>query len=203
MRTGKSTRIARPSGRYAMTPFAIVVLAFSMSVDAFAVSVGRGAALGRPKFSEALRTGAVFGVVEAITPVIGWAAGMAASSFIQAVDHWIAFGLLGGVGIRMLHAALWKAESADPRGRSLSELLAVAIGTSLDAMAVGVSLAFLNVNIAVIALAIGLATFLLSCGGMLVGRVVGERFGRAAEMLAGVALIALGSSILFEHLSAG
>lgn len=70
-----------------MSPATILVLAMSMSMDAFAVSVGRGAAMGRPRVSEALRTGMVFGLVEAATPVIGWAAGLAASSYVEAVDH--------------------------------------------------------------------------------------------------------------------
>lgn len=187
---------------YLMSPIAILVLAFSMSVDAFAVSVGRGAALGRPRYSEALRTGAVFGVVEAITPVIGWAAGVAASGLVEAVDHWIAFALLAGVGLHMLYAAIWKKADAEPVGRSFYVLVATALGTSLDAMAVGVSLAFLEVNIVVIAIAIGLATFLMSSGGMLVGRLIGERFGRMAEGIAGVALCGLGLSILIEHLTA-
>ncbi|CAA2141689.1 manganese efflux pump MntP family protein [Hyphomicrobium sp. ghe19] len=142
-----------------MSPFAITVLALSMSIDAFAVSVGRGAALNRPRFSEALRTGVVFGVVEAITPVIGWAAGVAASSFVEAVDHWIAFGLLAGVGLHMLFAAVWKNADQGQPGSSFAVLMATAVGTSLDAMAVGVSLAFLEVDIFTIAIAIGLATF--------------------------------------------
>jgi manganese efflux pump family protein len=185
-----------------MSPFAIAVLAVSMSVDAFAVSVGRGAALGRPRVAEALRTGVVFGVVEALTPVVGWAAGVAASQVVAAVDHWIAFALLAGVGLHMLHLAAQGRpdDAADPRPASFAILVATAIGTSLDAMAVGVSLAFLEVNIVVIALAIGLATFVMSSGGMLVGRLVGARLGRAAEAIAGVALCGLGTLILCEHL---
>jgi putative Mn2+ efflux pump MntP len=185
-----------------MSPFTIAVLAISMSIDAFAVAVGRGAAIGRPKFRETMRTGLVFGIIEAITPIIGWAAGVAASQFVQAVDHWIAFGLLGTVGIHMMYAATQKSETSGSAQLSLPLLMATAIGTSLDAMAVGVSLAFLDVNIFVIAAAIGVATFLMSSGGMLVGRLIGERFGRIAEGVAGVALVGLGISILIEHLSA-
>lgn len=186
-----------------MSPFAVAVLAISMSLDAFAVSVGRGAAIGRPRIAEALRTGLVFGIIEAITPVMGWLAGVAASRVIESVDHWIAFILLAGVGLHMLHSAIWKAKDEQPGERSLNVLVITAIGTSLDAMAVGASLAFLKVNIVVIAIAIGLATFVMSSGGMLVGQLVGERFGKAAEMVAGAALIGLGSWILFEHLTAG
>ena len=185
-----------------MSPATILVLAMSMSVDAFAVSIGRGAAIGRPRVSEALRTGMVFGLVEAATPILGWAAGLAASSYVEAVDHWIAFALLGGVGLHMLVSAVSAHEHAVPKGRSLPILLATALGTSIDAMAVGVSLAFLDVNIWIAAAAIGLTTFIMSSGGMLVGRLLGARFGRAAEMVAGLALVALGAGILFEHLSA-
>lgn len=186
-----------------MSPATILVLAVSMSVDAFAVSVGRGAALGRPRLSEALRTGMVFGLVEAATPLIGWTAGFAASRYVEAVDHWIAFALLCGVGLHMLFAGIVfpAAEGEAPKGRSLAVLLATALGTSMDAMAVGVSLAFLDVNIWAVAAAIGLATFLMSSGGMLVGRLIGARFGRIAEVVAGSAMICLGIGILLEHLS--
>jgi manganese efflux pump family protein len=188
-----------------MSYMAIIVLAISMSMDAFAVSVGRGAAMGRPRFSEALRTGVVFGIVEAITPLIGWAAGVAAAAYISAVDHWIAFGLLAVVGLNMIYSAAKGGDEDDREtgtGMSFMVLIATAVGTSLDAMAVGVSLAFLDVNILVIAAAIGFATFLLSSSGMLIGRLIGGQFGRLAEGIAGIALIGLGSSILYDHLSA-
>jgi len=171
-----------------------------MSVDAFAASVGRGAALGQPRFSDALRAGAVFGVIEAITPIIGWTAGVAASGSVQAVGKWIAFVLLGVVGGWMIYAGRREPEKSKPVRQSLWMLLVTAVGTSLDAMAVGASLAFLNVNIAVIALAVGVATFVLSTGGTLIGHFVGEWFGRFAEATAGLALFLIGVSILTERL---
>lgn len=187
-----------------MSVVAIILLAFSMSVDAFAVSVGRGAALGRTRLSEALRTGAIFGLVEAITPLIGWAAGFAASALVEAVDHWIAFALLAGVGGHMIYGAVCGGaddkDAADARNTSLPILLMTAVGTSLDAMAVGVSLAFLKVNILVVAMAIGTATFLMSSGGMMIGRAIGARWGTRAEIVAGLVLVGIGTMILYEHL---
>jgi len=194
--------LGRVRRNHAMSPIAILLLAFSMSADAFAVSVGRGAAIGQPRASEALRTGVVFGVVEAITPLIGWAAGVAASQAIEAIDHWIAFALLAGVGLHMLYVALRTSDverTDEPKGRSLMVLIITAIGTSLDAMAVGVSLAFLDVNILVVALAIGLATFIMSSGGLLLGNLLGDRLGRVAEVGAGLVLCLLGVMILHEH----
>jgi putative Mn2+ efflux pump MntP len=185
-----------------LTPIAITVLAISMSVDAFAAAIGRGATAERIRFGDAMRTGIVFGAVEAITPLIGWAAGLLAAGSIAAIDHWVAFVLLALVGGRMLLEAVRRKEDEVPSGRSLSMLIVTAVGTSVDAMAVGVSLAFLQVNIWIIAAAIGFATFCMATGGMLAGRLLGRRFGRVAEAMGGTALIILGSSILYQHLNA-
>lgn len=183
-----------------MSPVAITVLALGMSVDAFAAALSRGATGHRVRVTEAVRTGAVFGAVETATPIIGWCAGLLAAGAIEAIDHWVAFLLLALVGGHILLSALRRDEEAPPPRRSAWLLLATAIGTSIDAMAVGVSLALLDVNIWVVAPAIGLATFFMATGGMLFGRMLSSRIGRVAEMLAGVALIGLGTSILFQHL---
>lgn len=185
-----------------MTPLAIVALSLSMSTDAFAAAVGRGAA-HRPPLGKAIRNGLVFGVIEAITPLIGWALGMVAAGFVQAVDHWIAFGLLGAVGAKMLWEAFQPVEAFDEAAaarRGTIGLIATAIGTSIDAAAVGVSLAFIGANIWVIAACIGFTTFLLTTLGMMIGSAVGARFGKWAEGLGGVLLIGIGVTILIEHM---
>ena len=170
-----------------------------MSVDAFIASVGKGAKTKRPNFGNAIRTGAIFGVIEAITPLIGWSAGVAASQYVAAVDHWIAFALLAAVGTHMILQAQ-SAEDHDAPSVTLWATVVTAIGTSLDAMAVGVSLAFLDVNIFLMALVIGLTTMMMSSAGILAGRFLGRRFGRIAETVGGVALCGLGLTILIEHL---
>ena len=83
-----------------MSPLSITVLAFSMSADAFAAATARGAST-KPSLLQAAKGGLVFGVIETVTPLLGWALGLAASAYIMAVDHWIAFGLLGLVGGKM------------------------------------------------------------------------------------------------------
>lgn len=183
----------------------ITLLAFAMSTDAFAAAVGKGTALVKPRWSEALRTGAIFGVIEAITPVVGWALGYAASDYVEAWDHWIAFTLLVVLGGRMLLGALKTPdESADDKPSSHGFWLLVATGfaTSIDAMAVGVGLAFLDVNIITIALAIGFATFAMVTLGVMVGRLLGNIAGRWAEAIGGILLIAIGAVILYEHMVA-
>ena len=117
-----------------MTPLAIVLLAFSMSSDAFAAALGKGAVLRRPSYAEALRVGIIFGSVEAITPVVGWLAGRAASGYIVAFDHWIAFGLLVAIGAKMVWDSVRRPDDEQkPRRHSFGVLVATAIGTSIDA----------------------------------------------------------------------
>ena len=183
-----------------MTPGAIAILSLSLSTDAFAAAVGRGAAQ-RPTWPAAVRAGLVFGVIEAITPIIGWGLGMIAAGLVERIDHWIAFGLLAAVGAKMIHEGLKKSddENAAPRRGGLWPLIATAVGTSIDAAAVGVGLAFIGVNIWIIALSIGFTTFVLTTVGMRIGAAVGVRFGKAAEIIGGVALIGIGSLILAEH----
>jgi putative Mn2+ efflux pump MntP len=189
-----------------MSPVAIALLSLSMSADAFAAAIARGAAT-RPTFGQAVRGGLVFGTVEAITPILGWAVGLAAASFVASIDHWIAFVLLGGVGAHMIWQAFRpedEEEEAPPpsRGRNLLGLVVTAIGTSIDAAAVGVSLALVGVNILVIAASIGLATFVMATIGLTIGRRVGHWLGSAAEIGGGLVLIVIGSVILAEHLGA-
>jgi putative Mn2+ efflux pump MntP len=188
-----------------MTPTATLVLAFGMSVDAFAAALGKGAALHRPRLSEALRTGLIFGAVETLTPVLGWALGLAFASYVDAVDHWLSFLILGVVGGRMVISALRTPAPVEERAQrhSLWLLLATAVGTSIDAAAVGVTLAFIGADIARTALAIGFATFLMATAGMLIGRYLGVRLGRVAEALGGIGLILLGAKILVEHTMMG
>ncbi|HEY2454891.1 MAG TPA: manganese efflux pump MntP [Scandinavium sp.] len=181
---------------------ATILLAFGMSMDAFAVSISKGASLHKPKFSEALRTGLIFGCVEAITPLIGWGLGMLASQFILEWNHWIAFVLLVFLGGRMLIEG-WRggedSEEQAPNRHGFWLLVTTAIATSLDAMAVGVGLAFLQVNIVYTALAIGCATLVMTTIGMMVGRFIGPLLGKRAEILGGIVLIGIGVQILWSH----
>ena len=179
-----------------------VLLALAMSTDAFAAAIGKGATLQKPRLREALRTGVIFGVIEALTPVAGWALGRAAAPYVSAWDHWIAFVLLSVLGLRMIRAGVAepKPEESKPESHSFWLLAVTAFATSIDAMAVGVGLAFLDVNIVPTAAAIGLATLIMVTMGVMLGRLLGAMAGRWAEILGGALLIGVGTFILIEHL---
>ena len=181
---------------------ATILLAFGMSMDAFAASIGKGATLHKPKFSDAVRTGLIFGAIETLTPLVGWGLGMLASQFILEWNHWIAFILLVFLGGRMIVEG-FRGDSDEaceaPHRHGFWLLVTTAFATSLDAMAVGVGLAFLQVSIVTTALAIGCATFIMSTLGMMVGRFIGPLLGKRAEILGGIVLIGIGSEILWSH----
>ncbi|WP_347555708.1 manganese efflux pump MntP [Robbsia sp. KACC 23696] len=186
-----------------MNPVATLFLAFAMSTDAFAAAIGKGAALHRPRWREAIRTGLIFGVIEALTPIVGWFLGKAAAQYVSAWDHWIAFALLGVLGGRMIINSFNVEDAIDekPARHSFWLLAVTGFATSIDAMAVGAGLAFVDVNIFSTAAAIGMATATMVTIGVMVGRVVGRIVGRRAECAGGVVLIGIGTLILAEHLN--
>lgn len=190
-----------------MSFLSILLIGLAMSTDAFAAAVGKGAAMRKPRFADALRAGLIFGAVEAITPLIGWLLGRAASSYVESFDHWIAFGLLGVLGIHMIIAGLKpepeepvEAEQASERHGRFWSLATTGLATSIDAMAVGVGLAFLDVHIGVVAAVIGLCTLTMVTIGIMLGRVLGALAGKRAEIIGGVILVIVGATILYEHL---
>ncbi|AGG87793.1 MULTISPECIES: manganese efflux pump MntP family protein [Rhodanobacter] len=188
-----------------MNPISILLLGFAMSTDAFAAAIGKGAAMTKPRLSQAMRAGAIFGVIEAITPVLGWLLGKGAARYIEAWDHWIAFGLLLVLGLHMVWAGL-KPDSGEPvdeaKQHGIVGLAITGLSTSIDALAVGVGLAFVNTPIAVVALVIGLCTFGMVTLGIMLGHVLSAMVGRRAEIIGGVILVGVGAVILYEHLSA-
>ena len=177
-----------------MHPLSILLLGLAMSTDAFAAALGKGAAMHKPRISQALRAGLIFGTIEAITPVVGWLLGKGAARYIQAWDHWIAFGLLGVLGLYMI----WNSAHPDA-AETVDEQKQPSF--LIDAAAVGVGLAFVDAPIATVAVVIGLCTLVMVTLGIMLGHALGALVGKRAELLGGVILIGVGVAILYEHLS--
>jgi len=177
-------------------------IAFSLSTDAFAAAISKGVALQKPKIHQAVRIGLIFGGVETITPILGWGLGLLASGLIASIDHWVAFILLSLIGGKMIYESRHTNNDSRKASHSLSILILTAIGTSIDSMAVGATLALLDVNIWLMATMIGAATFTMATIGIMSGHYIGTKAGKVAECLGGLCLIAIGTKILIEHLSA-
>lgn len=185
---------------------ALFILAVGLSMDAFAVSVCKGLAMKKVTLKKAGLVGAYFGIFQAGMPLIGYLLGINFRDMITSVDHYIAFVLLGIIGLNMIREALSKkeecCEEAD-EALDCKTMLLLAVATSIDALAVGITFAFLNVHIIPAVTFIGVVTFVISAAGVQIGHVFGLRYKSKAELAGGVILIILGTKILIEHLMGG
>ena len=185
----------------------LMLLAVGVSMDAFAVSICKGLAMKRASLSGMATVGGWFGGFQALMPLIGFFLGTLFAAAIEAVDHWVAFGLLGIIGFNMLKEAFEKQEEccccADEHNDDLGAktMFVMAVATSIDALAVGISLAMAGgVNIWLSVLLIGLTTFSFSAAGVKIGSLFGAAFEKKAQLAGGAILILLGLKILLEHL---
>ena len=179
----------------------IILIAFSLAMDCFAVSITGGALVVKPRLKNALKVGAFFGLFQSIMPLIGWALGYGFRSLISRFDHWIAFGLLFAIGVKMIYESFRK--DRDKKEKDILNnytLFLLAIATSIDALIVGMSFAFINVPLIYSVLIIGAFAFLLSVIGYFIGNKVANFIKSKIEIVGGVILIGIGIKILVEHL---
>ena len=184
-----------------MSLLEMMLLAIGLSMDSFAAAISAGMHVKRHIWRNALRIGICFALFQAAMPLLGWAAGVQFHAAIQGMDHIVACGLLGFIGIKTIVGAFQLKEEEIPACRTpLCRLCCLGIATSIDALAVGVSFAFIDMRILPAILIIGCSTFLLSFAGAFFGRRVGLLFEEIMEVLGGLVLIGIGLKILIEHL---
>ena len=172
-------------------------------MDAFAVSVCKGLATQKLLPRHYLITGLWFGGFQALMPIIGFSLGSTFEQYITAIDHWVAFILLGIIGANMIKEAFSKEVEDCDDGFAVKTMAVMAVATSIDALAVGITFAFMINSLSHLifaVIAIGIITFTLSAVGIKVGNLFGSRYEKRAEIVGGVILILLGIKILLEHL---
>lgn len=184
-----------------MSLFTLFVTAVGLSMDAFAVAVCKGLAMKKLSVKKALIIALWFGGFQALMPSLGYLLGTGFESYVTAIDHWIAFVLLGLIGANMIKEALSKEEENASDSVDIKTMFLLAVATSIDALAVGVTYAFLQVQIVPAVTLIGVITFVLSLAGVKIGNAFGLKFKAKAEISGGVILILMGIKILLEHLN--
>ncbi|RJS80795.1 hypothetical protein CW707_04830 [Candidatus Bathyarchaeota archaeon] len=177
----------------------IILTALGLAMDAFAVSISQGITIISEKTFNAFKMAAFFGFFQAFMPIIGWTVGHSLSELISGVDHWLAFGLLCLIGLRMIYKSSRKENAKENTQLNFYVLLALAIATSIDALAAGVSLAFLKILITTPIIIIGVTTFVLSFIGASFGNKLGKIFEDKIEAAGGIILIFIGIKTLAEH----
>ncbi len=184
-----------------MVLWVTLVTGFGLSMDSVAASISSSTAARRAGWPQAVKAALFFGLFQALMPAVGYACGVAFRGWIESLDHWVAFALLGLIGAKMIYESGHDDTSeggGDPFGTS--RLLLLSVATSIDALAVGVSFSLLGISPLMAAAVVGLVTFSLCLPAVWLGRRLGSAVARGAEVLGGVVLIAIGSKILVEHL---
>ena len=199
--------------------FQLFIIAVGLSMDAFAVAISKGLAMKKISIKKAGIVGLYFGIFQAVMPLIGYFLGAQFQDKITSIDHWIAFALLGIIGINMIRESrknenseiavdlmVNNTTSDSINNTNMDDLLGfknmsvLAIATSIDALAVGITFAFLNVNIVPAVSLIGIVTFTLSMIGVAIGHVFGTLYKSKAEFAGGLILILMGTKILLDHI---
>lgn len=185
-----------------MGTLVLFFIAIGLSFDSFAVSITCGILSPNTRFFQAVRIAIFFAVFQAFMPIIGWLLGLTVRDYIAAFDHWVAFGLLAAIGIKMIIESFKDAEQKCFNPHKLKTILLLSLATTIDAFAVGISFAFWEVNILLAAAIIGMVTFIAVMLGILFGKKIGEKYGQKMEIIGGIILIGIGLKILLGDLIA-
>jgi putative Mn2+ efflux pump MntP len=184
-----------------MSIWELFVLAVGLSMDAFAVSVCKGLAIGKITVKDAAVVGLWFGGFQALMPLLGYFLGSRFAKYITEYDHWVAFILLALIGINMIRESFSKKEEEADSSLGFKKMFLLAVATSIDALAVGITFAFLeNTNIIAAVSFIGIVTFIISAVGVYIGSKFGAKYKNKAELAGGIILVLLGLNILLQHL---
>jgi putative Mn2+ efflux pump MntP len=178
-----------------------LLIGIGLSFDSFAVSVSCGLMKREILFKQAVVVAACLAFFQAGFPVIGWLIGNTVQNLISSVDHWIAFGLLAFIGIKMIIEGVKENGSlTNFNPFKLKVLIGLSVATSIDALVVGLSFGFLDMPILLPVIVIGVVTFIASMLGMLFGKYIPAKRSRQSLILGGIILISIGGKILIEHL---
>ncbi len=179
----------------------ILLIAIGLCFDTFAVSITAGLVANRINFFQATKIAIVLAVFQLLMPLLGWFLGSQIADKICEFDHWLAFGLLSLIGLKMIIESLKPEENRKEMNPfNPTVLIAMALSTSIDSLIVGVSFAFIDINITLSVIIIGATTYIVAMLGMLFGKKVGGAFGKRMEIVGGLILIGIGIKILLEHL---
>lgn len=181
-----------------MSNLTVFLIGIGLSMDAFSVAICKGLSMKKVNLKNMCIVGLYFGLFQAIMPILGFLLGSTFYSFVDKIDHYLSFILLGIIGFNMIKESFSLKDEVSDDSLSFKSMFILAIATSIDALAVGVTFSFEDVNIFLAITIIGITTFILSSIGVKIGHVFGSKYKKKAELLGGIILIIIGIKILIE-----
>ncbi|MCX6153658.1 MAG: manganese efflux pump MntP family protein [Candidatus Kapabacteria bacterium] len=185
-----------------MNNYEVILIALALAIDAFAVAIAVGAYFGKTNLHQKFRLSFHFGLFQFLMPLIGWIAGSSIVKYIESYDHWLAFIVLSGIGIRMIYIAWMGEEERIEKDMTKGmSLITLSVATSIDALAVGFSIGIINSAIIFPSIIIGIVASAMTLIGIKLGEILSLRFGEKISIVGGVVLILIGLNILAQHLN--
>lgn len=178
-----------------------ILLALALCVDSLVVST-TCAAKSKMTYQRGLILALVFALFQGGFPLIGALIGSACQTLIESIDHWIAFGLLALIGVKMIVDAFHEGDDNSKMDVSrLWVLCTLGIATSIDAFVVGIGFGLNSslIDILFTVLIITVVTFMAAMLGVFFGKQNIPIPEKWATIIAGIVLIGLGVKTLFEH----
>ena len=188
-----------------MSLIEIILIAVGLAMDCFAVSIASSICYGRYNWPKIVRMALFFGLFQGGMPLIGWACGISFAEFIHSIDHWLALGILGFLGGKMIYESFKDDEEEEmcdaksPYG-SLRMVTILAVATSIDALATGLIFVPLGNLMFSASGIIAIVSFLFTLVGCVLGVTFGKRIKFNVEAIGGVILICIGLKIFIEHM---
>ena len=181
-----------------------IALGAGLAMDATAVAALRGLQNRQRDRSgrDAITLPLLFGAFQSGMTALGWALGYYGGTYVEKYDHWIAFALLAGIGLKMIIGSIRRGDAtdADEDKSGLGVDIMLAIATSIDAAAAGITISLVPVSPVVAICLIGAITWLFCVVGYAAGKAAGRHLGSHLELIGGVILVAIGARVLLQHL---
>ncbi len=177
-----------------------IFIPLGLAIDSFTIAIAAGISTEKNKLYNALKLASFFGIFQAVMPILGWFAGISLRTFITKVDHWVAFIILGLIGLKMIYGSIKKHGRQEKITLNNNTLLILSLATSIDALIVGLGVAFLGISIFLLIITAGIVTFTLSLLGFFIGKKLTKFLQNKIGIVGGLIFIIIGTKILLEHL---
>lgn len=183
----------------------MALIGFSLAMDAFAASVCQGVQMKKVNWKQAFIIAFLFGLFQAVMPLIGYFLSDHFIEYIASFDHWVVFAVLGVIGFKMIYDGIFKKDEGkvalNEEGKlNFKKLIFLSVATSIDALAVGVTFSVVGYNVWVAITIVGIITLILCFVAVYIGHFFGDKLKNKAEIIGGVVLVLIGLKILLEHL---
>lgn len=171
----------------------LIIIAVSLSMDAFSLSLAYGTLNLYKKDIFTLST--IVGIYHFFMPLVGLIIGSTILKFIKIDPDIIVFIVLTFIGIEMIFESFKKENKV--KQMHLLEMIIFGFAVSIDSFSVGIGLKVMHISPLICSFIFSIFSFLFTYIGLLFGKKISSIIGKVATLLGGITLIVIGIMYLF------